>query len=138
MWLFKFNILSMFCQEPCSSISTSWCFQLKLLGFKSPLANFQIIGKKIFFKVLSSLSSYWCLHFIKSRFIARSFKLFWVALFDLLLSNFNSCFWCSLMVPGSRNPMRGEEFNFAVVELPVEVVIMIYDPYHSYSYGSKT
>ena len=41
------------------------------------------------------------------------------------------------MVPGSRNPMWGEEFNFAVEELPVEVVIMIYDPYHSYSYGSR-
>ncbi|KAK4596290.1 hypothetical protein RGQ29_014363 [Quercus rubra] len=44
----------------------------------------------------------------------------------------------SSMVPGSRNPMWVEEFNFAVEELPVKVVIMIYDPYHSYSYGSKT
>nr|XP_023893629.1 bifunctional L-3-cyanoalanine synthase/cysteine synthase D2-like [Quercus suber]POE59599.1 bifunctional l-3-cyanoalanine synthase/cysteine synthase d2 [Quercus suber] len=44
----------------------------------------------------------------------------------------------NLMVPGSRNPLWGEEFNFAAEELPVEVVIMIYDPYHSYSYGSKT
>ena len=33
------------------------------------------------------------------------------------------------MVPGSRNPMWGEEFNFAVEELPVEVVTMIYDSY---------
>ncbi|XP_023874479.1 BAG-associated GRAM protein 1 isoform X2 [Quercus suber] len=44
----------------------------------------------------------------------------------------------SSMVLSSRNPMWGEEFNFAVEELPIEVVIMIYDPYHSYSYGSKT
>ena len=41
------------------------------------------------------------------------------------------------MVPGSRNPMWGEEFNFVVKELPIEVVIMINDPYHSYSYGSR-
>ena len=41
------------------------------------------------------------------------------------------------MVPGSRNPMWGEEFNFAVEELPVEVVIVSYDSYHSYSYGSR-
>lgn len=31
---------------------------------------------------------------------------------------------CSSMVPGSRNPMWGEEFNFSVDELPVEVVIL--------------
>ena len=41
------------------------------------------------------------------------------------------------MVPGSRNPMWGEEFNFAVEELPVEVVIVSYDSYHSYSCGSR-
>lgn len=35
------------------------------------------------------------------------------------------------MVPGSRNPMWGEEFNFSVDELPVQVVI-IYHPYDSY------
>ena len=28
------------------------------------------------------------------------------------------------MVPGSRNPMWGEEFNFSVDELPVQVGIM--------------
>lgn len=27
------------------------------------------------------------------------------------------------MVPGSRNPLWGEEFNFSVEELPVQVVI---------------
>lgn len=30
------------------------------------------------------------------------------------------------MVPGSRNPMWGEEFNFSVDELPVQVLIMVY------------
>ena len=42
------------------------------------------------------------------------------------------------MVPGLRNPMWGEEFNFAVEELPVEVVIfmihtilIVMDPKHS-------
>lgn len=29
------------------------------------------------------------------------------------------------MVPGSRNPMWGEEFNFSVDELPVEVVVVL-------------
>lgn len=29
----------------------------------------------------------------------------------------------SSMVPGSRNPMWGEEFNFSVDELPVEVFV---------------
>lgn len=33
------------------------------------------------------------------------------------------------MVPGSRNPMWGEEFNFSVDELPVKVLI-----YHYYFY----
>ncbi|KAK6122571.1 hypothetical protein DH2020_043686 [Rehmannia glutinosa] len=33
----------------------------------------------------------------------------------------------SSMVPGSRNPMWGEEFNFSVDELPVEIVVTIYD-----------
>lgn len=33
----------------------------------------------------------------------------------------------SSMVPGSRNPMWGEEFNFSVEELPVEINITIYD-----------
>ncbi|KAM4105808.1 hypothetical protein ACB094_04G021000 [Castanea mollissima] len=33
----------------------------------------------------------------------------------------------SSMVPGSRNPMWGEEFNFAVEELPVEINVTIYD-----------
>ncbi|GER40453.1 C2 domain-containing family protein [Striga asiatica] len=33
----------------------------------------------------------------------------------------------SSMVPGSRNPMWGEEFNFSVDELPVEVIVTIYD-----------
>lgn len=28
------------------------------------------------------------------------------------------------MVPGSRNPMWGEEFNFSVDELPVEVFVL--------------
>jgi hypothetical protein len=27
------------------------------------------------------------------------------------------------MVPGSRNPMWGEEFNFSVDELPVQVIV---------------
>jgi hypothetical protein len=36
------------------------------------------------------------------------------------------------MVPGSRNPMWGEEFNFSVDELPVQVLIMIYHPYDPY------
>lgn len=31
--------------------------------------------------------------------------------------------YTSSMVPGSRNPMWGEEFNFSVDELPVEVVV---------------
>lgn len=31
------------------------------------------------------------------------------------------CILLSSMVPGSRNPMWGEEFNFSVDELPVEV-----------------
>lgn len=29
------------------------------------------------------------------------------------------------MVPGSRNPMWGEEFNFSVDELPVEVLVVL-------------
>lgn len=33
----------------------------------------------------------------------------------------------SSMVPGSRNPMWGEEFNFHVDELPVEINVTIYD-----------
>ncbi|PIA29640.1 hypothetical protein AQUCO_05800037v1 [Aquilegia coerulea] len=33
----------------------------------------------------------------------------------------------SSMVPGSRNPMWGEEFNFFVDELPVQINITIYD-----------
>ncbi|XP_040376562.1 BAG-associated GRAM protein 1-like [Oryza brachyantha] len=33
----------------------------------------------------------------------------------------------SSMVPSSRNPLWGEEFNFLVRELPVEVTITIYD-----------
>ncbi|KAL0456605.1 UNVERIFIED_CONTAM: BAG-associated GRAM protein 1 [Sesamum latifolium] len=33
----------------------------------------------------------------------------------------------SSMVPGSRNPMWGEEFNFSVDELPVEIIVTIYD-----------
>ncbi|BAS79655.1 Os02g0605400, partial [Oryza sativa Japonica Group] len=34
---------------------------------------------------------------------------------------------CSSMVPSSRNPLWGEEFNFLVRELPVEVTITMYD-----------
>ncbi|KAI3523686.1 hypothetical protein L1887_02008 [Cichorium endivia] len=33
----------------------------------------------------------------------------------------------SSMVPGSRNPMWGEEFNFCVDELPVKINVTIYD-----------
>ncbi|KAF5733930.1 hypothetical protein HS088_TW16G00371 [Tripterygium wilfordii] len=33
----------------------------------------------------------------------------------------------SSMVPGSRNPMWGEEFNFSVDELPSEINVTIYD-----------
>ncbi|XP_072972833.1 BAG-associated GRAM protein 1-like isoform X1 [Typha angustifolia] len=33
----------------------------------------------------------------------------------------------SSMVPGSRNPMWGEEFNFLVDELPVQINVTIYD-----------
>lgn len=33
----------------------------------------------------------------------------------------------SSMVPGSRNPMWGEEFNFVVDELPVQINVTIYD-----------
>ncbi|XP_076887251.1 BAG-associated GRAM protein 1-like [Bidens hawaiensis] len=33
----------------------------------------------------------------------------------------------SSMVPGSRNPMWGEEFNFPVDELPVKINVSIYD-----------
>ncbi|XP_058102498.1 BAG-associated GRAM protein 1 [Magnolia sinica] len=33
----------------------------------------------------------------------------------------------SSMVPGSRNPMWGEEFNFFVDELPVQIKVTIYD-----------
>ncbi|RZC64197.1 hypothetical protein C5167_025945 [Papaver somniferum] len=33
----------------------------------------------------------------------------------------------SSMVPGSRNPMWGEEFNFNVDELPVQINVTIYD-----------
>ncbi|KAJ8755523.1 hypothetical protein K2173_019321 [Erythroxylum novogranatense] len=33
----------------------------------------------------------------------------------------------SSMVPGSRNPMWGEEFNFSADELPVQINITIYD-----------
>ena len=39
------------------------------------------------------------------------------------------CCCCSSMVPGSRNPMWGEEFNFSVDELPVQVYIIIYSCY---------
>ncbi|KAL8104448.1 BAG-associated GRAM protein 1 isoform X1 [Apium graveolens] len=33
----------------------------------------------------------------------------------------------SSMVPGSRNPMWGEEFNFSIDQLPVEINVTIYD-----------
>ncbi|TXG72711.1 hypothetical protein EZV62_001290 [Acer yangbiense] len=33
----------------------------------------------------------------------------------------------SSMIPGSRNPMWGEEFNFSVDELPVQINVTIYD-----------
>ncbi|KAK1319372.1 ADP-ribosylation factor GTPase-activating protein AGD12 [Acorus calamus] len=33
----------------------------------------------------------------------------------------------SSMVPGSRNPMWGEEFNFYVDDLPVQIIVTIYD-----------
>ncbi|KAF3451047.1 hypothetical protein FNV43_RR07136 [Rhamnella rubrinervis] len=33
----------------------------------------------------------------------------------------------SSMVPGSRNPMWGEEFNFSVDELPVQINVTLYD-----------
>ncbi|PKA61566.1 C2 and GRAM domain-containing protein [Apostasia shenzhenica] len=33
----------------------------------------------------------------------------------------------SSMVPGSRNPMWGEEFNFFVDALPVQIIVTIYD-----------
>ncbi|XP_024044331.1 BAG-associated GRAM protein 1 isoform X5 [Citrus clementina] len=33
----------------------------------------------------------------------------------------------SSMVPGSRYPMWGEEFNFSVDELPVQIIVTIYD-----------
>ncbi|KAL9431948.1 hypothetical protein AB3S75_027036 [Citrus x aurantiifolia] len=33
----------------------------------------------------------------------------------------------SSMVPGSRYPMWGEEFNFSVDELPVQIIVAIYD-----------
>ncbi|KAI3740974.1 hypothetical protein L2E82_31449 [Cichorium intybus] len=33
----------------------------------------------------------------------------------------------SSMVPGSRNPMWGEEFNFSIDELPVKINVSIYD-----------
>ncbi|XP_022761522.1 BAG-associated GRAM protein 1-like isoform X2 [Durio zibethinus] len=33
----------------------------------------------------------------------------------------------SSMVPGSRNPLWGEEFNFSVDELPVQINVTIYD-----------
>lgn len=33
----------------------------------------------------------------------------------------------SSMVPGSRNPMWGEEFNFPIDELPVQINVTIYD-----------
>ncbi|KAG5589622.1 hypothetical protein H5410_040136 [Solanum commersonii] len=33
----------------------------------------------------------------------------------------------SSMIPGSRNPMWGEEFNFSVDELPAEINVTIYD-----------
>ncbi|XP_044466803.1 BAG-associated GRAM protein 1-like isoform X2 [Mangifera indica] len=33
----------------------------------------------------------------------------------------------SSMIPGSRNPMWGEEFNFSVDELPVQITVTIYD-----------
>lgn len=39
------------------------------------------------------------------------------------------CCWCSSMVPGSRNPMWGEEFNFSVDELPVQVAIVLFNSF---------
>ncbi|XP_021752214.1 BAG-associated GRAM protein 1-like isoform X1 [Chenopodium quinoa] len=33
----------------------------------------------------------------------------------------------SSMIPGSRNPMWGEEFNFVVDELPIQIKVTIYD-----------
>ncbi|XP_048497151.1 BAG-associated GRAM protein 1 isoform X4 [Beta vulgaris subsp. vulgaris] len=33
----------------------------------------------------------------------------------------------SSMIPGSRNPMWGEEFNFVVDELPIQITVTIYD-----------
>lgn len=44
--------------------------------------------------------------------------------------SFNACIkillaCCSSMIPGSRNPMWGEEFNFSVDELPVQVALLL-------------
>lgn len=47
--------------------------------------------------------------------------------FRLEHSLFFQCF-SSSMVPGSRNPMWGEEFNFFVDALPVQVSLIY--PYH--------
>lgn len=44
----------------------------------------------------------------------------------LCLTVADICLFCSSMVPGSRNPMWGEEFNFSVDELPVTVIFNKY------------
>ena len=43
------------CQEPCSSISNSWCFQQRHLGFKFPTPNYRCIKN-----LLGLISSFFC------------------------------------------------------------------------------
>lgn len=43
----------------------------------------------------------------------------------------------SSMVPGSRNPMWGEEFNFSLPQLPVNVLTYLLNYYNYYYYSSS-
>ena len=43
-WIQLLNLLPFVCQEPCISISTSWCFQQRHLAFKSPIPLLQLLN----------------------------------------------------------------------------------------------
>ena len=53
-------------------------------------------------------------------FLLDDFHNLFIGLYNLILV----MHWCSSMVPGSRNPMWGEEFNFSADELPVQVAAL--------------
>ncbi|KAK9200719.1 hypothetical protein WN944_015917 [Citrus x changshan-huyou] len=78
-------------------------------------------------------------YLIKQDYVCPVFQLELLAAKNLIGANLNgtsdpyAIITCgsekrfSSMVPGSRYPMWGEEFNFSVDELPVQIIVTIYD-----------